>query len=143
MAESRAIAIFRGDWIKMNIKEKIEGIESDEKIPEIYILYALLELAMKVSGRGDISEDYTKTIEFRIGEINIILGEYYGRLIIEYDYCEYEIMENDPIINNLKEEVKKRILEFDKKTRKIKEKISEEVFDKSLSNKILKNWKIS
>lgn len=35
-------------------------------------------------------------------------------------------------------EVEKRILEFDKKTRKIKEKISEEVFNKSLDDSIIK-----
>lgn len=127
----------------MNIKEKIKEIESDEKLPEIYILYSLLELTMKISGRGDISDDYTKTIEFQIGEINIILDEYYGRLTIDTEECDYDINERDSIISDLIKEVKKRILDFDKKTKSIKEKISEEVFDKSLSNEILKNWKIS
>ena len=125
----------------MKIKEKIEEIESDEKLPEIYILYSLLELAMKISGRGDISDDYTKTIEFQIGEINIILDEYYGRLTIDTEECDYDINERDSIISDLIKEVKKRILDFDKKTKSIKEKISEEVFDKSLSNEILNKIK--
>lgn len=122
----------------MEIKEKIEEIESNENLSEIYILYALLDLAMKVTGRGYVSDDYTKTIEFQIGEINILIDEYYGRLTMESDDCEYEIMENDPIIDNLKEEIKKRVLEFDKKTRRIKEKISEEIFEKPLNDNILK-----
>lgn len=122
----------------MNIKEKIDEIKEDDNLPEIYVLYALLDLAMKVTGRGYVSDDYTKTIEFELGEANIIIDEYYGRLTIEIDGCEYEITERDPLIEILIKEVKKRILEFDRKTRKIKEKISEEVFDKPLDDNIIK-----
>lgn len=120
----------------MNLIDQIKGIESED-IPEIYILYNLFELAMKVTGRGDVSDDYTKTIEFELGELNIILDEYYSRLTILIEGCEYEIDERDSVIDNLKEEIKKRILEFDKKTKRLKEKISEEVFDKPINKEIL------
>ena len=50
--------------IKMNIKEKIKQIESDDNTNDEHVLHQLLELAMAVTGRGDVSDDYTKFIEF-------------------------------------------------------------------------------
>ena len=44
------------------IPELIKKIESDENQNSEHILHRLLELAMTVTGRGDIEEDYTKTI---------------------------------------------------------------------------------
>ncbi|MDP2926217.1 MAG: hypothetical protein Q8N99_07610 [Nanoarchaeota archaeon] len=121
----------------MDIQDKIEEIESDDKLSDINILYELLELAVNITGRGDISDDYTKDIEFEIGNIIIYTNEYYSQLTIESEDGEYEINENDEIIEDLINEVKKRLIEFDKKTKKIREKISDEVFNKPLNKKLL------
>lgn len=126
-----------GFLTKMDIQDKIEEIESDDKLSDINILYELLELAVNITGRGDISDDYTKDIEFEIGNIIIYTNEYYSQLTIESEDGEYEINENDEIIEDLINEVKKRLIEFDKKTKKIREKISDEVFNKPLNKKLL------
>ena len=122
---------------KMNIQDKIEEIESDEKLLGIYTLYALLELAVKTTGRGDISDDYTKEIEFNMGGMTIYINEYYCQLTLEFEDGEHEIKENDEIVESLKEEVKKRLVEFDKKIRKTADKISDEVFNKPLKGELM------
>lgn len=121
----------------MDVQEKIDEIESNEELSGVYLLYALLDFAENITGRGYVSDDYTKTIEFEIGEMKIIIDEYYGNLTIEIDGCEYEVSDDEFIMEDLIEEIKKRILEFDKKTKQIKEKISEEVFNKPLNKKLM------
>jgi len=123
----------------MNIKDKIEEIESDEKMPNIYILHSLLELAMRVTGLGDDSEDYTNTIYFPLGDMTINCCEYYGTLSIsDEESDEVEISEgNEELILKLIKEIKKRILDYDKEIKKIREKASEKIFYKPL-NKDLK-----
>ncbi len=121
----------------MDVQEKIEEIESRDELSGVYLLYALLDYAENLTGRGYVSDDYTKTIEFDIGEIKIILDEYYGGINIEIDGCEYDVSNEEIIIEELIEVIKERILEFDKKTSKIKEKISEEIFNRPLTKELL------
>ena len=97
------------------IKELIENIESDECTTEEDVLHRLLKLAMAVTGKGTISDDYTKTIEFPIGDVFIQSDSYYQRIWISADHAEVEI-ENVETIKQLSAEVKKRLIEFDKKS---------------------------
>lgn len=124
---------------KMDVQEKINEIESRDELSGVYLLYALLDYAENLTGRGYVSDDYTKTIEFDIGEIKIVIDEYYGNLTIEIDGCEYDISNEEFLIGELIEEIKERILEFDKKINKTKEKISEEIFNKPIDNELLKS----
>lgn len=112
--------------VKMNIKERIELIEDDEKTTDEHILHQLLELAMAVTGRGNVSDDYTKFIEFPMGEINIFSDPYYGNVQID----ETDI--DSTTIKTLITEVKKRLLLFDKKICTLREQAATEVFDKPL-----------
>ncbi len=112
----------------MNIKEKIELIEDEDRTTDKHILHQLLELAMAVTGRGDVSDDYTKFIEFQIGDINIFSDPYYGNVQID----ETDI--DSTTIKMLIKEIKKRLLLFDKKICTMRELAAAEVFDKSLKN---------
>lgn len=113
----------------MNIKEKIELIEDDENTDDEHILHQILELAMAVTGRGDVSDDYTKFIEFPIGGTNIFSDPYYGNVQIEEE-TDLETKE----IKKLIAEIKKRLLLFDKKICTMREQAAAEVFDKPLKN---------
>ena len=110
----------------MNIKEKIEEIENGDIPNDEYILHQLLELAMAVTGRGEVSDDYTKFIEFPIGEIMIFSDPYYGSVQID------ETDLDGKTIKKLVTEIKKRLLQFDKKIKTIRDQAATEIFDKPL-----------
>ena len=110
----------------MNIKEKIEQIESGKIQQDEYILHQLLELARAVTGRGDVSDDYTKFIEFDIGDVTIFSDPYYED--VQIDETDLE----NKTIKKLIMEIKKRLLQFDKKIETIREQAATEIFDKPL-----------
>ena len=114
------------EFEKMNIKEKIEQIESDDNDNDEHVLHQLLELAMAVTGRGDVSDDYTKFIEFDIGDVTIFSDPYYEDVQID------ETDLDTKIIKKLITEIKKRLLQFDKKIETIREQAATEIFDKPL-----------
>ncbi|MBI2548732.1 hypothetical protein HYW21_05265 [Candidatus Woesearchaeota archaeon] len=110
----------------MDIKERIAIIENDDKGIEEHILHQLLELAMAVTGRGYVSDDYTKFIEFEIGGVTIFSDPYYNRIQIDEGDLDSES------IQKLIAEVKKRLLQFDKKIETIREQAASEIFDKPI-----------
>ena len=110
----------------MSIKDRIELIEDNEKTTPEYILHQLLELAMAITGRGDVSDDYTKFIEFPIGDIMVFSDPYYGNVQID------ETDLDTKTIKKLIRELKKRLLQFDKKIETIREQAATEIFDKPL-----------
>ena len=111
---------------KMEIKEKIKQIESDDSTTDEHILYQLLELAMSVTGRGEVSDDYTKFIEFDIGEITLFSDPYYGNVQID----EQDLSSEEFKI--LIKEIKKRLLQFEEKIKNIRVQATLEIFDKPL-----------
>ncbi|MEW5897202.1 MAG: hypothetical protein AB1668_05890 [Nanoarchaeota archaeon] len=110
----------------MSIKEKIRQIENSDVQNVEYILHQLLELAMAVTGRGYVSDDYTKFIEFDIGDITIFSDPYYGNVQID----EQDL--NPKEIKDLTAEIKKRLLFFDKKISTMRERAAAEVFGEPL-----------
>lgn len=113
------------------IKEIIENIESDDTDNSENILHELLKVAVSIAGRGEIGDDYTKTIEFPIGDATIVSDPYYGRIWINTDDGEEEI-EDDMEIEAISKDLKKRLLQFDKQIKVTREKIAREIFDKPL-----------
>ncbi|HIJ02386.1 TPA: hypothetical protein HA363_07075 [Candidatus Woesearchaeota archaeon] len=111
----------------MDIKERIKQIENDEKGIEEYILHQLLELAISVTGRGYVSDDYTKFIEFDIGGITIFSDPYYNRIQID------ETDLDSKTIQKLIKEIKKKLLQFDKKIEAIREQAASDIFDKPIN----------
>ena len=110
----------------MNLKDQIKQIESEEPTTNEHILHQLLELAMSVTGRGYVSDDYTKFIEFEVGDTNICSDPYYGNVQIdEQDLSSEEI-------KLLIKELKKRLLQFQKKIETIRDQAASEIFDKPL-----------
>ena len=114
----------------MSIKEKIAIIENDDKEIEWHVLHQLLELAMSVTGRGYVSDDYTKFIEFEISDVTIFSDPYYGTVQIN------ETDVDSRTIQKLITEIKKRLLQFDKRIETIREQVTSEIFDKPLKNMI-------
>lgn len=112
----------------MNIKEKISIIENDDKGIEEHVLHQLLELAIAVTGRGYVSDDYTKFIEFEIGGIKIFSDPYYNRIQIDEEDLDSES------IRKLIKEVKKRLIEFDEKIKTTREKFTTDIFDKPMKD---------
>ncbi len=112
----------------MNIKEKIELIKSNGNTNDEHVLHQLLELAMAVTGRGEVSDDYTKFIEFPIGDIMVFSDPYYGN--VQIDETDLE----DKTIKKLITEIKKRLLQFEKEIETIREKAASKIFDKPLKN---------
>src|SRR3989338_759151 len=110
----------------MNIKEKIDQIESDDNDNDEHVLHQLLELATAVTCRGDVSGDYTHFIEFPLGDIMILSDPYYGDVKIDETDLESKT------IKKLIMEIKKRLLQFDKKIKTTREKIAADIFDKPL-----------
>ena len=110
----------------MSIKEKIAKIENDDVTNDEHILHQLLELAMAVTGRGDVGDDYTKFIEFPLGRVMLFSSPYYGNLQIDQTDLDTKI------IKKLITELKKRLLKFDKKIETIGEQAATEIFDKPL-----------
>ena len=112
----------------MDILEKIETIENDDKGIEEYILHQLLELAISVTGRGYVSDDYTKFIEFEIGGVTIFSDPYYNRIQIDEEDLDSES------VQKLIKEVKKRLLQFDEKIKTTREKLAMDIFDKPVKD---------
>lgn len=112
----------------MEIKERIEQIECDDKDIDEYVLHRLLELATVLTGRGQISDDYTKFIEFDIGKITIFSDPYYNRVQIDEEDLDSES------IQKLIKEVKKRLLQFDEKIKTTREKLAMDIFDKPITS---------
>ena len=115
------------EFEKMNIKEKIEQIESDDNDNDEHVLHQLLELAMAVTGRGDVSDDYTHFIEFPLGDIMILSDPYYGDVKIDETDLESKT------IKKLIVEIKKRLLQFDKKIETRREQTASDIFDKPIN----------
>ena len=114
----------------VEIAELIKNIESDDNTNAEHIFHKLLELVISLTGRGEVEEDYTKTVKLPIGDATIVSDPYYGRIWINTDNDEEEI-EDEKEIMALSNEIKKRILQFDKQIKETREKISDEIFDKS------------
>lgn len=109
---------------------QIEGSNESDFLP--YLVNRLLELCMAATGRGYISDDYTATIEFPMNDLWITSDSYYGRIWMGAEDEEGLEVEDDKTLLKLAEELKKRLLSFDDKSKKIREEIVNEVFDKSL-----------
>lgn len=121
----------------MGMKEIISSKEREQG-PISHKLHELLEISIAVTGRGEISDDYIESIDFPIGNIWIYSDPYYGRIDI---YCDDEEIEmiDDKTIMKLAEELKKRLLAFDRKIKKTREELVKEIFDKPLDNIIQKD----
>lgn len=115
------------------ISELIFNLESEDNTSSKHMLHRLLEIAISITGRGEVGDDYTKTIEFPIGDASIISDPYYERIWIDTEDSEEDI-ESEKEILALFEELKDRIQEFDGKIKKTREKILLEIFDKPLKS---------
>lgn len=113
------------------ISQIIKDIESDDNTNAEHILHQLLEVAVSITGRGEISDDYTKTIEFPIGEDTIISDPYYQRVWIDTANDEEEIEDGDEI-KAISKEIKSRLLKFDMQIKDTRKKVASEIFDKPL-----------
>lgn len=106
-------------------------IEEYRELDEIkFELHDLLKKLAIKTGLGYISDDYTETIEFDLGDINIISDNYYHDLKIITDEGEIDLNHNLEIAEKILEEVQKRSEEYEKKTAGKRKNDAEEIFEK-------------
>ncbi len=104
----------------------------NEQGPITVKVHKLLELSMAITGRGEVGDDYIKAIEFPINDYTIFSDPYYGQIVIYLDNDEEIEIDDDRTNNLLVDELKKRILSFDRKIKKNREEIAKKAFDKPL-----------
>jgi len=125
-------------------KEKIENDnlekDSEEELSEKYHrldeikikLYKKLKKLVIETGVGEISDDYTKTVTFYLGDITIYSDPYYNQLDIESPDCGEMNLDHDlETTEKIYQEVKKRYKKLinSEESRRIKNK-AEEIFEK-------------
>ncbi len=97
-------------------------------------LYDLMKIAVAVTKRGEIEEDYTKTISLDIGDGILFYDPYYNKLSYEYNnnpFIDEEDIDEEKI-PYLIEEIKKRLEEVENKIKEIKDPIVKSAFNKPL-----------
>ena len=98
--------------------------------------YLLKEIVIK-TGLGEISEDYTDTVEFNLGDITIYSCGYYHQLDIDKKGQEINLDHDLETTKIIYQEVKKRYEQLQKTNELKKSRIkAEAIFNKTL---ILKN----
>ncbi len=116
-----------------DIEDIISNIESDDFDCEEYALHKYLELATAMTGLGEVVKDYTKMINFPIGAAWIASDPYYQRVTMTSDDVETDI-EDQKTIKELSDELKKRLLEFDKRIEKTRTELAEEIFNRQIKH---------
>ncbi|MFO8050210.1 MAG: hypothetical protein R6V01_00735 [Thermoplasmatota archaeon] len=86
---------------------------------------------MTLTGMGEVSEDYIKAITFPLGNIDVYSDPYYCQVTV-YPEDESENELDDDEMNKLADELKKRIMSFERKIRKRRKEVTEKVFDEPL-----------
>ena len=111
------------------LKSIIRKVEDESHGMPSSRVHGFLEICMTLTGRGEVSDDYIKAITFPIGNITIYSDPYYNMVTV-YSEDDVEMdLEDDDEVDKLADELKKRILSFDRRTRsKIKE-ATEKTFD--------------
>jgi len=123
------------DFSMSGIQDLINQIEgSTESMYAPGYIQRLLELCIAVTGRGDISDDYMKSIEFPINDIVIYCDSYYGEISIWEGENQVMRIDNENEQFKLAHELKHRLLSFDKKNKKIRDKLVKEIFDTPLES---------
>lgn len=112
-----------------SLKAMVKQIEEESHGFAPSHVHELLELCMAITGRGEIGDDYTKTIGFPMNNYTIYSDPYYNQIsIISFAGEEMEI-ESETMMHKLAEEFEKRILSFDRKRKGTREENTERVFD--------------
>jgi len=111
-----------------NIIAKIE--EGSHGIPSARV-HGFLEICMTLTGLGEVGDDYIKAITFPIGNIDVYSDPYYCQVTVyPEDESENELDEDE--VNKLADELKKRIMSFERKIRNKRKEVTERVFDEPL-----------
>ncbi|RLG14325.1 MAG: hypothetical protein DRN71_03270 [Candidatus Nanohalarchaeota archaeon] len=111
-----------------DIEEIINQIESDECPMIEDTLHKLLELAVTVTGLGEMDDGDSKTITFPLSAITITSDSYYQRFFFGEDI----LIEDNETIEALAQEIKKRLLKFDKQIKKTRTELAEEIFSEPI-----------
>ncbi|RLG14326.1 MAG: hypothetical protein DRN71_03275, partial [Candidatus Nanohalarchaeota archaeon] len=96
-------------------------------------LHKLLELAMAATGLG-VGDDYpSKAIEFPLGGAFMESDSYYPKITVSDGSTEMDI-DDEKTQKQLFDELKKRLLEFDKRIEKTRTELAEEIFNRPIKH---------
>lgn len=124
----------------VTMKTLIEEIKSEKYGVEHY-LHKLIKLAITMTGRGTVHDDYTGSIDIEVGGFAIYSDPYYNQITI-YTQDDIEMRmerEDEEVLRKLADELKKRILTFERKIRNVRNEKAAEVFDRPLGHIIAKD----
>ena len=113
------------------LKSMIRKVEEESHDLPPSRVHGFLEICMNMTGMGEVSDDYTKAIAFPIGGITIYSDFYYNQISV-YSEDEDELELDDDEANRLADELKKRIMSFDRRIRNKRKEVTEKVFGESL-----------
>ena len=115
------------------LKALIEQIEPEKYGVEHY-LHKLIKLAITITGKGTVYDDYTGAIDIEAGGFAIYSDPYYNEIKIYTEKNTEMEIENEDTLRKLAEELKERILAFDRKIKKVREDNAAKIFDKTLDH---------
>lgn len=100
----------------------------DERPTAASRLYELVRLAMAVTGRGDLQDEYLGTVSLPMGGAWITVDPYYGSVYVGMDECE-DAVEDEAALAELEEELERRLLAFDGRIAQAREECAMATFD--------------
>ncbi len=92
------------------LSQVLEEMDSDTPTTAEAVLHNVLKVAVVMTGRGKIGDDYTKTVEFPIGDETIVFDSYYQKIRIDTD--DEEEIEGTVRIEKLSKEITKRLVSW-------------------------------
>ena len=114
------------------IKKIVKQIDGEfHDFPQARI-HRLLEICVVMTGRGEVDDDYTKTIGFPMNDYTIYADPYYSQVEIISDGGEEMDLESEAMLHALADDLKKRILSFDRKRKRTREENTKKVFDRPI-----------
>lgn len=114
-----------------SLKQMIRKVENESQGVASFRIHGLLEICKIITGRGSGGSSPTKSIDFDMGDITICCNSYYDQVsVISIEEVETELDRKEA--HKLADELKKRILSFERKIRNKRNEVTEKVFDQPL-----------
>lgn len=105
----------------------------DEQPTAASRLYELVRLAVAVTGRGEMQDDYMGTVSLPMGSTWITVNPYYRRVWAGSDDCE-DAVEDEAVMAELERELERRLLAFDERIGRARNECAKATFDEPMDH---------
>jgi hypothetical protein len=100
----------------------------DEQPTTVSRLHELVRLAVAVTGRGELHDDFTGTVSLPMGTTWKTVDPYYGSVWLGSNDCE-DAVEVETVLAELERELERRLLAFDERIAVARDECAEATFD--------------